>query len=124
MASLYGGDDAASEAGHTGVTVDTLKVDTVTLCVPGCPCRDPRWGTVTCKFCRRPRRSASTLTGKGPHMPWRRERGRECGICPWVIDGDPTLSALLFSLARASGSYRIRFLVVKYIQYTVTVSLE
>ena len=90
--SDFGGDDAASE---TGNTVGTLK-NTPTLCALDCPCRDPRWGTLPCKFCRRPRRSPSTLQGRGPHMPWRRERGRECGICPWVIDGDATLSALLF----------------------------
>ena len=48
----------------------------------------------TCKW--RERRSDSPnpleyqLDSK-PVIPWRRPKGRECGICPWAIDADEEL---------------------------------
>jgi hypothetical protein len=34
-----------------------------------------------------------------PVIPWRRPKGRECGLCPWAIDADEE-----FRLAKADGT--------------------
>ncbi len=51
----------------------------------------------TCKFCRRSSDSENPLRYKSvqqPFLAWRRPQGRECGICPWVIESDEWLSSM------------------------------
>jgi hypothetical protein len=51
----------------------------------------------SCKFCRRGSDSENPLRYKSVQQPllaWRRPQGRECGICPWVIESDEELSSM------------------------------
>ena len=51
----------------------------------------------TCKFCRRSSDSENPLHYKSVQQPllgWRRPQGRECAICPWVIQNDEELASM------------------------------
>lgn len=46
-----------------------------------------------CKFCRRDDLTKNPLTySHDEFIPWRRQFGQECGICPWVIANNTELS--------------------------------
>ena len=52
-------------------------------------------GLKVCKWCNRPDNTPNPYIFKRdvkPHIPWRRPAGRECGVCPWVIDADADLA--------------------------------
>ena len=51
----------------------------------------------TCKFCRRTSDSENPLHYKSVQQPllgWRRPQGRECAICPWVVQSDEEFSSM------------------------------
>ena len=51
----------------------------------------------TCKFCRRSSDSENPLHYKSVQQPllgWRRPQGRECAICPWVIQNEEELASM------------------------------
>ena len=53
-----------------------------------------------CRFCQRSDEAANPIqhanpARKGqPTLPWRRQHGQECAICPWAINDSETYSAL------------------------------
>ncbi len=52
-------------------------------------------GMKQCKFCRWWANSTNPLTYTAAKcLPWRRQHGAECGICPWVIAHDAELKKL------------------------------
>ena len=52
-------------------------------------------GKQECKFCRRSDITPNPLTyTAAKYIPWRRQFGTECGICPWVIAHDAELKKL------------------------------
>lgn len=56
----------------------------------------------TCKWCERRSDAQNPLEYQldtKPVIPWRRPKGRECGICPWAIEADDELR-----LAKSDGT--------------------
>lgn len=49
-----------------------------------------------CKYCKCTSEDENPLVyarAQKPRLAWRRANGRECAVCPWVIDGDESLKS-------------------------------